>query len=162
MVGVNKVILIGNLGKDPEIIMFDNVKKASFPLATTEQYKNHEGVKIDETEWHNIVCWRGLADIADKFLKKSMQVYIEGKLKSRQWEDKDGNKRRTVEVVAENFKILTRNYSANSTNPALQNTGNPAEDFNPGEFSFDTDNSIADIATENLKNNNDTDKVLPF
>ena len=82
MIGVNKVILIGNLGKDPEIVMFDNVKKASFPLATTEQYKNHEGIKIDETEWHNIVCWRGLADVADKFLRKSMQVYshVNGKI----------------------------------------------------------------------------------
>ena len=161
MIGVNKVILIGNLGKDPEIVMFDNVKTASFPLATTEQYKNHEGNKIDETEWHNIVCWRGLADVADKFLKKSMQVYIEGKLKSRQWEDKDGNKRRTVEVVAENFKILSRNYSQNNNNINSTSEASAIEEFNTDNFSFDTDAQIADISAENLDNGSQA-KILPF
>lgn len=161
MVGVNKVILIGNLGKDPEIVMFDNVKKASFPLATTEQYKNHEGIKIDETEWHNIVCWRGLADVADKFLRKSMQVYIEGKLKSRQWEDKDGNKRRTVEVVAENFKILSRNYGQNNNNIYPSNDTNNIGEFNADAFSFDTDEHIADVSESNLENSIKT-RILPF
>lgn len=160
MIGVNKVILIGNLGKDPEIVVFDNVKKASFPLATTEQYKNHEGIKVDETEWHNIVCWRGLADVADKFLKKSMQVYIEGKLKSRQWEDRDGNKRRTVEIVAENFKILTKNYSNTGSNYiSNQNNNESIDDFST-DFSLDTDNTLADIASDNLKYK--TNKDLPF
>ncbi|MGP1514742.1 MAG: single-stranded DNA-binding protein [Bacteroidales bacterium] len=161
MVGVNKVILIGNLGKDPEIVMFDNVKKASFPLATTEQYKNHEGIKIDETEWHNIVCWRGLADVADKFLRKSMQVYIEGKLKSRQWEDKDGNKRRTVEVVAENFKILSRNHGQNNNNIYPSNDTNNIGEFNADAFSFDTDEHIADVSESNLENSIKT-RILPF
>ncbi|MCF0210741.1 MAG: single-stranded DNA-binding protein [Bacteroidales bacterium] len=163
MIGVNKVILIGNLGKDPEIVMFDNVKKASFPLATTEQYKNHEGIKMDETEWHNIVCWRGLADVADKFLRKSMQVYIEGKLKSRQWEDKDGNKRRTVEIVAENFKILTRNYSAqNGYSNTLQHQNNSSvlDDFAATEFTFDADSSLSDLASSDLKYKPNND--LPF
>lgn len=163
MIGVNKVILIGNLGKDPEIVMFDNVKKASFPLATTEQYKNHDGIKVDETEWHNIVCWRGLADVADKFLRKSMQVYIEGKLKSRQWEDKDGNKRRTVEVVAENFKILTRNYSAQNTTTNTfhtQQSTTSLDDFTTTDFSLDTDSSFADLSSDDLKFK--TNKDLPF
>lgn len=163
MIGVNKVILIGNLGKDPEIVMFDNVKKASFPLATTEQYKNHDGIKVDETEWHNIVCWRGLADVADKFLRKSMQVYIEGKLKSRQWEDKDGNKRRTVEVVAENFKILTRNYSAQNTTSNTfhaQSNTTSLDDFTTTDFSLDTDSSFADLSSDDLKFK--TNKDLPF
>lgn len=163
MIGVNKVILIGNLGKDPEIVMFDNVKKASFPLATTEQYKNHDGIKVDETEWHNIVCWRGLADVADKFLRKSMQVYIEGKLKSRQWEDKDGNKRRTVEVVAENFKILTRNYSAQSTTSNTfhaQSNTTSLDDFTTTDFSLDTDSSFADLSSDDLKFK--TNRDLPF
>ncbi|MBQ9253427.1 MAG: single-stranded DNA-binding protein [Bacteroidales bacterium] len=163
MIGVNKVILIGNLGKDPEIVMFDNVKKASFPLATTEQYKNHDGIKVDETEWHNIVCWRGLADVADKFLRKSMQVYIEGKLKSRQWEDKDGNKRRTVEVVAENFKILTRNYtSQNTTTNSFHSPSSTSvlDEFSTDEFSIDTDSNLADIASDDLKFR--TNKDLPF
>ncbi|MBR1770096.1 MAG: single-stranded DNA-binding protein [Bacteroidales bacterium] len=164
MIGVNKVILIGNLGKDPEIVMFDNVKKASFPLATTEQYKNHEGIKIDETEWHNIVCWRGLADVADKFLKKSMQVYIEGKLKSRQWEDRDGNKRRTVEVVAENFKILTKNYTMQNTNylNSQQNveSHDMMDEFSTGEFTMDTDNNLSEISSDDLRFK--TNKDLPF
>ncbi len=162
MIGVNKVILIGNLGKDPEIVMFDNVKKASFPLATTEQYKNHEGLKIDETEWHNIVCWRGLADVADKFLKKSMQIYIEGKLKSRQWEDREGNKRRTVEVVAENFKILTKNFNnQNSNYVSSQNTTSEnLGDFSESDFSFDTDKDLSNLSSEDL--NFKTNKDLPF
>jgi single-strand DNA-binding protein len=161
MIGVNKVILIGNLGKDPEIVMFDNVKKASFPLATTEQYKNHDGMKVDETEWHNIVCWRGLADVADKFLKKSMQVYIEGKLKSRQWEDKEGNKRRTVEVVAENFKILTRNYSnSNISNGQNLNGNTSLDDFSADEFNIDTDSNLVDLSSNEL--NKKTTGDLPF
>ncbi|MBR1626341.1 MAG: single-stranded DNA-binding protein [Bacteroidales bacterium] len=161
MVGVNKVILIGNLGRDPEIIMFDNVKKASFSLATTEQYRNHEGVKTEETEWHNVVCWRGLADVADKFLRKSTQVYVEGKLKSRQWEDKDGNKRRTVEVVAENFKILSKGH--NNTNQATHNsqTTTSIDEFNTNEFSFETDDELSKIAENNLENKEDSN-ILPF
>ena len=83
MIGVNKVILIGNLGKDPEIISFDQVKKASFSLATTETHKTKDGVKIEETEWHNVICWRGLAEVAEKFLKKGTHLYVEGKIKSR-------------------------------------------------------------------------------
>jgi single-strand DNA-binding protein len=111
MAGVNKVILIGNLGKDPDTIVFDGVKKASFPLATTETYKNKEGQKQEQTEWHNIVCWRGLADVAEKFLKKGIQVFIEGKIRNRQWEDKEGNKKHSFEIVADNFMILTKNYN---------------------------------------------------
>ncbi len=110
MAGVNKVILIGNLGKDPDIISFDEVKKATFSMATSETYKNREGQKIEQTEWHNIVCWRGLADVAERFLKKGMQVYVEGKLRNRKWEDKDGNNRHIVEVVADNFMILSRSF----------------------------------------------------
>lgn len=141
MAGVNKVILIGNLGKDPDIIVFDGVKKATFPLATTETYKNKEGQKMEQTEWHNIVCWRGLADIAEKFLRKGMQVFIEGKLRNRQWEDKDGNKKHSVEIVAENFMILTKNYTpqteqplANNSNSLETNLSNIINDYS------DTDN----------------------
>lgn len=117
MVGVNKVILIGNLGKNPEIITFPQdshredgsqavVKKATFPLATTDIRKNKDGEKIEQTDWHNIVCWRGLAEIAEKILKKGTQVFIEGKLQSRSWEDREGNKRYITEVIAENFTVL--------------------------------------------------------
>ena len=115
MAGVNKVFLIGNLGKNPEIVNFENAKKAAFPLATTESFKNKDGQKVEQTEWHNIVCWRGLADIAERLLQKGTQVYIEGKLRTRSWEDKEGHKRYTTEIVAENFMILNnRNHSNGS------------------------------------------------
>ena len=119
MAGVNKVFLIGNLGKNPEIVNFENAKKAAFPLATTESFKNKDGQKVEQTEWHNIVCWRGLADIAERFLQKGTQVYIEGKLRTRSWEDKEGHKRYTTEIVAENFMIL---------NNRNNNGGNPLQD----------------------------------
>ena len=116
MAGVNKVFLIGNLGKNPEIVNFENAKKAAFPLATTESFKNRDGQKVEQTEWHNIVCWRGLADIAERLLQKGTQVYIEGKLRTRSWEDKEGHKRYTTEIVAENFMILNnRNNNAGSS-----------------------------------------------
>lgn len=126
MAGVNKVILIGNLGKDPDIMIFDGVKKATFSLATSETYKNKEGQKLEQTEWHNIVCWRGLADIAEKFLKKGVQVYIEGRLRYRKWEDKEGRMKHVVEIVADNFMILTRtnnidHVSVNHSEPGLSN-----------------------------------------
>ena len=122
MIGVNKVILIGNLGKDPENISFDQVKKASFSLATTETHKTKDGVKIEETEWHNVICWRGLAEVAEKFLKKGTHLYVEGKIKSRIREDKEGNKKRVVEIVAENFKILNRSHSHQNSNIDDNNT----------------------------------------
>lgn len=107
MAGINKVILVGNLGKDPEAFTFENgVKKVSFSLATTESYKDKEGNKIDQTEWHNVVLWRGLADVAEKYLSKGNQVYIEGKIKTRAWDDKDGNKRYTTEIYADNMTML--------------------------------------------------------
>lgn len=122
MIGVNKVILIGNLGKDPEIISFDEVKKASFSLATTETHKTKDGQKIEETEWHNVICWRGLAEVAEKFLKKGTHLYVEGKIKSRVREDKEGNRKRVVEIVAENFKILNRSHSHQNSNSDDNNT----------------------------------------
>ena len=109
MTGVNKVILIGNLGKDPEIkYLENNLVVAKFPLATSETWKDKStGEKKDQTEWHNIVLWRGLAEIAEKYLHKGDKVYIEGKLKTRSWEDKDGSKRFITEVVTENMTMLS-------------------------------------------------------
>lgn len=108
MAGVNKVILVGNLGKDPEVRYLDGgVAVANFPLATTESYKDRSsGNRIDQTEWHNIVLWRGLAEVTEKYLKKGSQVYIEGKIRSRSWDDKDGIKRYTTEIVADNMTML--------------------------------------------------------
>ncbi|HLP11407.1 MAG TPA: single-stranded DNA-binding protein [Flavobacteriales bacterium] len=122
---VNKVILVGNLGKDPEVRTLENgVKKVSFPLATSEVYKDKDtGDKRTETEWHNIVIWRGLADVAEKYLRKGQQVYVEGKIKSRQYKDKEGNQRYITEVVADNFVMMSRSSDAPKNNEG-SNTGN--------------------------------------
>ena len=107
MAGVNKVILIGNLGKDPEVKYLDNgVAVANFSLATTENYKNKEGERVSQTEWHNIVLWRGLAEVAEKYLKKGSNIYIEGKIKNRKWEDKEGKTRYNTEILADNMTML--------------------------------------------------------
>jgi single-strand DNA-binding protein len=107
MAGVNRVILIGNLGKDPEIRNLEGgVKVANFSLATTETYKGKNGEKVEQTEWHNIVLWRGLAEVAESYLKKGNSIFIEGKIRTRDWTDKDGNKRYTTEIVADNMVML--------------------------------------------------------
>lgn len=107
MAGVNKVILVGNLGKDPEVRYLEGgTAVANFSLATTETYKDKTGNRVEQTEWHNVVVWRGLAEIAEKYLKKGSQVYVEGKLRTRAWDDKDGVKRYTTEIVADNMTML--------------------------------------------------------
>ncbi len=106
---VNKVILIGNVGKDPEVRYIDNdVPVAHFPLATSETYRTRDGEKVTQTEWHNIVLWRGLARVAENYVKKGHALYIEGKIRTRSYEDKDGNKRYITEIVADNMQMLTR------------------------------------------------------
>ena len=107
MAGVNKVILVGNLGKDHEVRYLDSgVAVANFSLATTENYKNKQGEKVSQTEWHNIVLWRGLAEVAEKWLKKGSSVYIEGKIRTNKWEDKEGNTRYNTEILADNMTML--------------------------------------------------------
>jgi single-strand DNA-binding protein len=106
MAGVNKVILVGHLGKDPEVRTLEaGTKVATFSLATTESFKGKDGQRVDQTEWHSIVLWRGLAEVAEKYLKKGQLVYIEGKLKTRSWE-KDGIKKYTTEIQADNMSML--------------------------------------------------------
>ena len=109
MSGVNKVILLGNLGKDPEVRRLDDGRGvANFSLATSETYKNKSGEKVTNTEWHNIVLWSPLADIAENYLKKGSQVYIEGKISNRSYEDKDGVKKYISEVVGRDITLLGR------------------------------------------------------
>src|SRR6187549_1925097 len=110
MRGVNKVILVGNLGKDPEVQYLDNnVSVARFSLATNDSYKDKDGNRVDQTEWHNITAWRGLAKIAEDFLKKGSRIYLEGKIRTRSWDDKQtGEKRYATEIVADNFIMLDR------------------------------------------------------
>jgi single-strand DNA-binding protein len=112
---VNKVILIGNLGKDPEIRNLENGSKvAKFSVATSENYKDKSGEWQQKTEWHDVICWRQLAEKAESTLRKGATAYIEGKLTHRSWEDKEGNKRKTTEVVANYFRTISKNDAAKS------------------------------------------------
>lgn len=112
---VNKVILIGNLGKDPEVRALENgAKLARFSIATSESYTDkNTNEKKEITEWHNIVVWRGLADVAENYLKKGMKVYVEGKLRTRSWQDDAGNAKSSTEIVADNFTMLTTKAETN-------------------------------------------------
>ena len=107
---VNKVILIGNLGRDPEIKKLENgATLASFSMATSESYTDKvSGKKIENTDWHDVVLWRGLAELAEKFLKKGMKIYVEGRLKKRSWQDREGNTRYNVEVIGDEMTILSK------------------------------------------------------
>jgi len=109
MRGVNRVMLIGNLGKDPDVQYLEgNIGVAKFSLATTETFKDRTGKLISQTEWHTVVLWRGLAELAQKYLHKGSLVYIEGRLRTRSWEDKDGNKKFATEVVGDNLIMLDK------------------------------------------------------
>jgi single-strand DNA-binding protein len=109
MRGINKVILVGHLGKDPEVQHIEGgIAMAKFPMATTETYKDKSGNRVDQTEWHNITAWRGLADLCAKYLHKGNLVYVEGKIKTRSWTDKDNVKKYSTEIVADNINILER------------------------------------------------------
>jgi single-strand DNA-binding protein len=122
MAGVNKVILIGNLGKDPEIKYLEgNIAKANFSLATSEWHKDKQGNKVEQTEWHHIVLWRSMAESAEKMLKKGTQVYIEGKFQTRQWVDKDNIKRNITEIVGESFLVLQKKENTNTSTPSSEN-----------------------------------------
>ena len=131
MAGVNKVILVGHLGKDPEVRTFESSfdpnkpnKVAKFSLATTETYKNKDGQKTDMTEWHNIVLRRGLADVAEKYLRKGQLVFIEGKIKTRTYE-KDGQTRYITEIEADNMTMLGGKKESDSQIPPIPES--PAE-----------------------------------
>lgn len=113
MRGLNKVTLIGNLGKDPEMQFLEgNVAVAKFSLATTETFKDKSGKPVSQTEWHSIVLWRGLAEMAQKYLHKGSHVFIEGRIKYRNWEDKEGNRKMATDIVGENIIILDKKEDA--------------------------------------------------
>ena len=125
MAGINKVILVGNLGKDPEVRHLEGgVSVAKFTLATSESYKDKSGNKVEQTEWHNIVVWRGLADVAEKYLKKGSTIYLEGKIKTRSY-DKDGSKHYITDIVADSFTML--GGKKENTSPSEGGSGLSAE-----------------------------------
>ena len=121
---VNKVILIGNLGKDPEVRHLENgAVVANFPIATSETYTDRNtGERRENTDWHDIVVWRGLAEVVEKYVRKGHKVYVEGKLKKRSWQDKEGSTRYTTEVVADELTILSRPDRPAGTTQAPYNT----------------------------------------
>lgn len=127
MSGINKVILVGHLGKDPEVRHLEGgASVATFPLATSETYTK-DGQRVEQTEWHNIVLWRGLADIAEKYLHKGKLVYIEGKIRTRTWDDKEGNKRYTTEIIGDNMTMLGRKTDFDGDGANLSNGSSKAE-----------------------------------
>jgi len=141
---VNKVILVGNVGKDPEVKYFDNdVSVCNFPLATSETYSKNEE-KVTQTEWHNIVLWRGLAKVAENYVKKGMQLYIEGRLRTRSWEDQEGNKKYITEVMATNMQMLGKK-----------------SDYQEGVSKADSETDQSTVNTDNNSGEEETDD-LPF
>lgn len=111
---INKVILLGNVGADPEVRALDGGKKvARIRVATTERYTDQQGKKQELTEWHSVTLWGGLADVADKYLHKGSQVFLEGKIRTREWTDKDNQKRYATEIMASDMKLLGRPKDAN-------------------------------------------------
>lgn len=118
---VNKVILIGNVGKDPDVRHLDSgVSVARFSLATNETYTDKTGKKVTQTEWHNIVVWRGLADVAEKYVRAGKLLFVEGRLRTSSFDDKEGNKRYTTEILCDNFRLLgpSGNSEGSSNNQA--------------------------------------------
>jgi single-strand DNA-binding protein len=139
---INKVILVGNVGKDPSIRYFDKgVAKATFPLATSETYTNQQGETITSTEWHNIVLWRALAEVAEKTIKKGSQVYIVGKIKTRSYVDKDGINKYITEILADTLLLLEKKqgagYAAGQTNE-VHDQGTAGQSVNEPSSTYQT------------------------
>ncbi len=142
---VNKAILVGYVGNDPEIRYLDSgTPVANFRLATSESYTNRTGEKVTQTEWHNIVLWRGLAEVAEKYVKKGTQVFIEGRIRTRTWDDRDGNKRYTTEIVADSLQLLGKKGDAGYDSGPAQNTTDESTPETKSNDDFASDNDGAD------------------
>ncbi|GAA4301239.1 single-stranded DNA-binding protein [Compostibacter hankyongensis] len=129
MRGVNRVTLIGNLGRDPDVQFLEgNIAVAKFSLATTETFKDRSGKLLTQTEWHTVVLWRGLAELAQKYLHKGSLVYIDGRLRTRSWEDREGNKKYATEIVGDNLVMLDKRSEGNYDMPGHH----PGEEGEPG------------------------------
>lgn len=140
----NKVILVGNVGKDPEIRRFENNIKASFSLATSETYTPRGGDKVTQTEWHNIVAWRRLAELSENYIRKGSQILVEGKLRYRSYDDRDGNKKYIVEVEADVIQLLGRKPDGQNQ----QGPQNSSMNYNtPSQPSPDQGGGVSDELT---------------
>lgn len=155
---VNRVILIGNLGRDPEVRRLENgAVVAKFSVATNENYKDKNGEWQSQTEWHDIVVWRSLAERAETTLKKGMAVYLEGKLTHRTWQDQDGNNRRTTEVVASYFRIIGKRDGGSSSGSGYFPS---ADDEQPSTVSQDNSSNGPSVSAPEATEAADDD--LPF
>ncbi|MFC2137527.1 single-stranded DNA-binding protein [Bacteroidota bacterium] len=144
---VNKVILLGNVGKDPEVRYLESgVAVAKFSFATSETYKNKNNEKVTNTEWHNIVLWRALAELAEKYIKKGSQLYIEGKIRTRSYDDKDGNKKYITEIYGDTVQLLGKKSDSGESSPS------------ESKKSEETNNALNDILPEN----DNVEDDLPF
>ena len=124
---INKVIIVGRTGKDPEVQHLDSgTAVAKITVATNEVFKNKQGEKVENTEWHNVVLWRGLAEVVEKYVKKGDLIYIEGKLKTRTWDDKNGSKHYTTEIIADTMQMLGGKKSDRPEAPPLTEDDIPA------------------------------------
>ena len=155
---INKVTLIGNLGKDPEIRRLENgAAVARLAIATNESYKDKSGEWQTVTEWHTVICWRHLAERAETQLKKGSLVYVEGKLTTRKWQDKDGNDRYNTEVVANTFRSMERRESTGTGG------GFPSAEQEPVKTGFNAESSKSDKPAEPAKSDKPAaDDDLPF
>ena len=146
MRGVNRVMLIGNLGKDPDVQFLDgNIAVAKFPLATTETFKDRSGKLVSQTEWHTVVLWRGLAELAQKYLHKGSLVYIEGRLRTRSWEDKEANRKFATEVVGDNLIMLDKRTDGSGHHP-IQGTENESNIENLGTTELPPQHNDEDLS----------------
>ncbi len=159
MRGVNRVVLIGNLGRDPDVQYLEgNIAVAKFPLATTESYKDKEGRTVSQTEWHTVVLWRGLAELAQRYLHKGSLVFIEGKLKNRNWEDAQKIRRFSTEVVADNLVMLDRKKEGDySGQPDAGSAGQPENSFSTPSATTASGYSATDSTATAAD-----DETLPF
>jgi len=137
MAGINKVILVGNLGKDPEVRAISTDRKvANFSLATTESYKNKSGERVDQTEWHNVVFYGPIADVIERYLRKGSQIYVEGKIRTRSYDDKDGVKKYITEIIGDTMTMLGTKGSGSdsSSGSSMASSSAPAAMESAGSF----------------------------
>jgi single-strand DNA-binding protein len=174
---INKVILVGNVGKDPAIRYFDKgVAKVTFPLATSETYTNQQGETITSTEWHNIVLWRALAEVAEKTVRKGSQVYIVGKIKTRSYVDKDGINKYITEILADTLLLLEKKQGAVNTAAQTESGRNelldkgssgstvnePSTTYKPDKSVAVSDDPYADGFQKNGSDTSQNEDDLPF
>lgn len=160
---VNKVILVGNVGKDPEVHFIEaNVAVARFPFATSETYRSKDGEKITTTEWHNIVLWRGLAEVADKYVKKGSQLYIEGKIRTRSYDDKEGNKRYITEIIADNMQMLGKKGDTGSSDGSMSQRSQDTQGSQAEPAKNDVSNNGGNVSGDPLNGGSGETDDLPF